>query len=271
MVVTPPAVIVSREKGQNSLNLSSNYLIWNNQEKILIQHLQKESNGISKMTSIIVDIDDTLIETGRRLQAVWHELLGRTIPLEAVKTSNLEQIFMKFASAEQKPQAREFQKRFWNILLCLEEVGVESLKLHEPLPFAANVLQEWSRRFRIVYLTGRTENMRSLTLDELKKFSFPAENTKLFMFSPKDFARAKGENPSGPTLVDARSNLLSHICENYSVMRAIDDYPSYFPLYKQFEIPDRIGLLRPKKYTPQHYLDRGATRVIEGWKDLQNT
>jgi len=117
------------------------------------------------MTSIVVDIDDTLIDTGRRVQAVWHELLGREIPLETVETSSLEQIFMKFASAEQKTRAREFQKRFWNILLCMEEVGVESLKLHEALPFAADVLQEWSRRSRIVYLTGRTENMRSLTLD----------------------------------------------------------------------------------------------------------
>lgn len=220
------------------------------------------------MNSVVIDIDDTLVDTGRRLQAVWHELLGRQIPLETVETSNLGQIFLKFASVKQKAQAKEFQKRFWNILLCLEEVGVESLKLHEPLPFAADVLQEWSRSFRIVYLTGRTENMRSLTLDELGGFGFPVENTELFMFSSKDFARAKGEDPSGPTLVDARSNLLSHICKNYSVMRAVDDYPGYFTSYKQCGIPDRIGILRSKKYTPQQYLDRGATRVIQNWQEL---
>lgn len=222
------------------------------------------------MISIIVDIDDTLIDTGRRLQAVWHELLGREIPLEAVETSSLEQIFMKFASAEQKAQAREFQKRFWNILLCLEEVGVKSLKLHEPLPFAANVLQEWSIRSRIVYLTGRTENLRLVTMNELGGFGFPVKNIELFMLSSKDFARAKGEDPSGPTLVDARSNLLSHICKNHRVMRAIDDYPGYFTGYKQFKIPDRIGVLRSKKYTLQHYLDRGATRVIQNWQELQD-
>jgi hypothetical protein len=222
------------------------------------------------MNRVIVDIDDTLIDTAQRTNMLWVLLLNREIPKEAVETMNLEQIFMKFATKEQISRVREFQKRYWDLLLCLDEAGVESLKLHEPMPYAADILQSWSKKAYLVYLTGRTENMRSITQNELKKFGFPTENTKLAMFRPEDYARPKGENPSGPTLIDTKSRLCSDICKDSNVVRVIDDYPGYFPIFQQLAIPDRIGFLRPKKYKPQHYLDRGATRIVESWKELQD-
>jgi len=222
------------------------------------------------MNRVIVDIDDTLIDTARRMQKLWILLLDREIPEEAVEKMNLEQIFMKFATKEQISRVKEFQKGYWDLLLCLDETGVESLKLHEPMPYAAYILQSWSKKAELVYLTGRTENMRSLTLNELKKFGFPTENTKLVMFKPEDYARPKGERPSGPTLIETKSRLCSDICKNSNVVRVIDDYPGYFPIFQQLEIPDRIGFLNPKKYKPQHYLDKGATRVVEIWKELHD-
>ncbi len=225
---------------------------------------------VGELMASVVDIDDTLIDTRKRLHAVWSLLLNREIPMNAIETLSLEQIFMKFASQEQKSRVKEFQKRFWDILLCVEEVGADSLKLHEPIPFAADVLQTWSRKTEIIYLTGRTENMRSLTLDELKSFRFPTQNTQLAMFKPTDYARPRGENPSGPTLIDAKFNLCSEICKSFNVVRVVDDYPGYFPIFKQLEIPDRIGFLGSKKYSPRQYTDRGATRVIRSWKELQD-
>ena len=222
------------------------------------------------MISVVVDVDDTLIDTKRRIQGVWHQILGREIPMQAVKTLSLEQIFMKFASPDQKARVREFQKRFWDIVLCLEEVGVELLKLHQPLPFAANALQTWSKQCMLVYLTGRPETIRDLTLGELKKFGFPTDNIQLVMYNLEDFARARGENPSGITLVEARSRLFSSVSKQHNVVRVVDDYPGYFTIYKQFNVPERIGLLRPKRYSPQDYIDRGATRVVENWKQLED-
>jgi hypothetical protein len=220
------------------------------------------------MASIIVDVDDTLVDTERRMQSVWREVLGREIPIDALKTLSLEQIFMKFASPEQKKRVKEFQSRFWDVLLCLEDAGVASLKLHKPIPFAVDVVQAWAINSEIIYLTGRTENMRSATLEELKRFGFPVEKTRLIMFSPEDYARPKGQNPSGPTLVDTKRRLFGKICEESEVIRVIDDYPSYFPIFKEFKIPDRIGLLRQTKFTVKHYLDRGATRVVKSWREL---
>lgn len=220
--------------------------------------------------SVVLDVDDTLIRTARRMQGVWRVLLGRNLPMEAVKTLSLEQIFVKYASPKQKARVGEFQRRFWDIVLCLEDVGVELLELHTAVPFAAAVLQSWRQKYRLVYLTGRTENTRQLTLAELKRFGFPVDDVELLMFNVKDYARARGVNPSGPTLVDAKSKLFFSLSKKHDVVRVVDDYPGYFPIYKQYAVPDRIGLLRPKRYEPQQYIDRGATRVIKSWKELQD-
>ena len=45
------------------------------------------------MISVVVDVDDTLINTERRMQGVWRELLGREVPMEAIETLGLAQIF----------------------------------------------------------------------------------------------------------------------------------------------------------------------------------
>jgi hypothetical protein len=225
---------------------------------------------VGVLISVVVDVDDTLISTNRTMQGVWREILGCDIPLEAVKTMGLEQIFMKYASPEQKSHVKEFQKRFWDVVLCLEEVGVDLAKLHEPIPYAADVLQAWSKQCVLVYLTGRTENTRDLTLRELENFGFPTNNIQLLMFNVEDYDRARGLNPTGPTLVDAKSRLFSSLSKQQNVVRVVDDYPGYFPMYKQFAVPERIGLLRPKRYRPEQYIDYGATRVVQSWKELQN-
>ena len=231
--------------------------------------LANKADGVCLLIGVVVDVDDTLISTEHRMQGVWREVLGREVPSEAVEIMSLEQIFMKFASPQQMARVREFQKRFWDVLLCLEEAGVELLRLHEPVPYAADVLQSWSKHCGLVYLTGRTENTRDVTLGELEKFGFPTENIQLVMFDLEDYSRAKGENPSGPTLVDAKSRLFSSICQEQNVVRVVDDYPGYFPIYSQSGVLDRIGFLRPRKYSRQQYIERGATRLVESWEELQ--
>ena len=222
------------------------------------------------MATVVVDVDDTLISTDKSMQGVWREVLNREIPLEAVEALSLEQIFMKYASPEQKARASEFQRRFWNIVLCLENIGVKLVELQEPVSFAADALQKWSKQCTLVYLTGRTENTRDLTLGQLEKFGFPTDNIQLTMLILEDYARVRGVNPSGPTVVDAKSRLFSAISKEQNVVRVIDDFPGYFPVFKQFGVPERIGLLRPKRYSPQDYIDQGATRVVESWKQLQD-
>lgn len=228
-----------------------------------------ETERSNNMISIVVDVDDTLIDTVRRTQAVWHEILNREIPLEAVHTLNPQLIFEKYASTDQESRVHEIQKRFWDITLCIEKVGVDLLKLEEPVPFAAETLQVWSKQCMLIYLTGRPETTRSSTLQRLREFGFPTNNIELVMYRLGDYARARGE-PNGPTLIEARHRLFSSVCKRHNVARVVDDYPGYFTIYKEFKIPERIGLLRSKLFSRQDYINRGATKVVKSWKQLQN-
>lgn len=220
------------------------------------------------MVSVVVDIDDTLIDTAKRTQAVWKETLNRAIPLEDVQTLNPQQIFGKYSSMNQKARVNEIQKRFWGIVLCEEKIGVDLLRLEKPVPFAAATLQAWSKQFMLIYLTGRPETTRSSTLQKLTQFGFPTNSVELVMYKLDDYARAKGAS-TGPTLVEARHSLFSSLCKRHNVVRVVDDYPGYFTIYREFNVHERIGLMRSKRFSPQQYINRGATRVVRSWKQLQ--
>jgi hypothetical protein len=210
--------------------------------------------------SVVVDVDDTIVNTQRRIQGVWRYVLGHEIPLQAIESLSSRQILEKFGSSNKK-----LWKRFWKVLLCSEEVGLELLKLDKPITFAADVLQRWSKQCMLIYLTGRPQNMRDLTFSELEKFGFPTERMQLEMFSLQDWA----DFSSVGSLVEARFRLFSSISKQHNVIRVIDDTPRFFTVYQQFDVPDRIGLLRPKRFSPQDYLSQGATRVVETWKQLE--
>ena len=72
------------------------------------------------------------------------------------------------------------------LTLCIEEGGADLLDLDSPIPNALEVLKNWWESSKLVYLTGRTENMRQLTLDELEKLGFPTHGTDLEMFTLND-------------------------------------------------------------------------------------
>lgn len=217
----------------------------------------------------MIDVDDTLINSEPRTRGVWREVLGVEVPLQAVEDLSALQIFEKYASSDQKAQVNELRKRFQNILFCREETGIELFGLDEPVPFAADVLQEWSKNSKLVYLTGRLENLRDLTLGELRRFGFPMDDVQLVMFGLEDWENARRSQSPGAALVEARSRLFSSISKQNEVIRVVDDYPGYFTIYRKFSVPERIGLMRSKRYSQEDYLSRGATRVVENWRQLQ--
>jgi len=49
----------------------------------------------------------------------------------------------------------------------------------------------------------------------------------------------------------------------------VDDYPGYFPIYRQSGVPDRIGFLRPRKYSRQQYIERGAQGSLRAGKNFK--
>jgi len=212
------------------------------------------------MDAIVVDIDDTLVHTDIRRHTAWCQVLGREIPLIEVESKGSWEILRQYAFS-----SREVWKRFWLLIQCVEEGGADLLQLDKPIPYASETLRIWAEEFKLVYFTGRTSNMRKLTLDQLKRFDFPTEGTDLEMFSVKHWENFLFSQAS---IVETRSKIFSSILERYNILRVVDDYPGFFTAYKEHPVPDKIGFLRKKRFTPQDYFANGATRVVESWKEL---
>jgi hypothetical protein len=212
------------------------------------------------MDAIVVDIDDTLVSTDRRRHAAWCRVLGREISLEEVESQGSREILRRYAFS-----SRKIWEKFWMLTLCVEEGGADLLELDKPIPHALEIIQRWKEKYKLVYITGRTENMRQLTIDELRRFGFPTHETELEMFTLKDWIRFFSSTAS---VVKTRSKIFSSIFKRFNVVRVIDDFPGFFAAYREYTVPDKVGLLRKKRFSRQEYLDNGATRVIEKWKQL---
>jgi len=211
------------------------------------------------MDAVVVDIDDTIVSTDRRRHAAWCKVLGREIPFEDVESSGSEEILRKYAVFD-----RRIWKRFWMLVLCVDESGVDLLEFDKPIPHAVGILKKWSRKSKLIYLTARTENMRQLTLHELRKFGYPTNDTELKMFTLDDWM----DYSSISSVVKTRSIIFAEILDRCNVIRVVDDYPGFLAAYRDHSVPDRIGLLRKKRFSREQYLSNGATRVIEGWDEL---
>jgi FMN phosphatase YigB (HAD superfamily) len=112
------------------------------------------------LNCVVVDIDDTVLDTTMRMQAIWRELLGREVPAEAVETMGLRKIFEEYATPQQMENVREHQTRFFRLLLCEEELGFDFAQLDEAIPYAADTVNAWAIHSHIVYLTGNREHQK---------------------------------------------------------------------------------------------------------------
>lgn len=212
------------------------------------------------MDAIVVDIDDTLIDTEHRRNAAWCRVLNRKIPMEVTESLGSREILEKYAYSD-----RRIWEKFWLLILCQEEGGADLLELDRPVPYALEVLRNWSTSYKLVYITGRTMNMRQLTLDELRRFEFPTRRIDLEMFTPKDWISFFS---SAVSAIKTRAKIFSSILKRYNVVRVVDDFPNFFIAYKKTHVPDKVGLLRKKRFSHQDYLANGATRVVENWRQL---
>jgi hypothetical protein len=208
--------------------------------------------------SFLVDIDDTLISTRKRTRGLWRHVLGCDVSEEEIETLTAQQIFGRYATEEQRPRMRELQRLFTETMLCRNEEGLSLVETDEPIPYAAQALREWGGP--IVYITGRLEHIRDVTLGQLRRFGFPIEDVELHMFREEDWM--------GGGLGGARKRILEGIIERHRVVKVVDDFPGYFTVYAELGIPERIGLYRSRAHKPEDYMSKGATRVVESWREL---
>ena len=211
---------------------------------------------MGKGECVVVDIDDTIVDTRERRRAALSLVLGGDVPKDLLG----ERIDHRSLLKRLRPDGEELWKRFWRIILCWDEAGPPLLHLDKPIPHAPQALKKWGKRYHIVYLTGRTRNMEELTKEELKRFGFPVDGASFFMAEdPEEFMVSP---------LKVRAALFPRILEKWRVVRVVDDIPIYFTVYKRYKVPERIGILRRERYTPETYLRHGATRVVEDWREL---
>jgi len=180
--------------------------------------------------------------------------------MEVTESSGSREILERYAFSD-----RRIWEKFWLLVLCQEEGGTNLLELDRPVPYASEVLKNWSTSYKLVYITGRTMNMRQLTLDELRRFEFPTSRTDLEMFTLKDWISFFS---SAASAIKTRAKIFSSILKRYNVIRVVDDFPNFFVAYKKSHVRDKVGLLRKKRFSSQDYLANGATRVVENWRQL---
>ena len=210
--------------------------------------------------SYVIDIDDTLVSTRKRTQGLWKHVLRCVVPLGEIESMTARQIFERYATEEQKPSMRDLQRRFTETMLCKNMEGIRLMELDEPIPYAADVLHRWGEEAEIVYITGRLERIREETVSQLRRFGFPVENTELVMFKEEDWSKGG--------VGEARRALMDEIVSAHSIQCVVDDFPGYFTVYKDYNIPERIGLLQSKMYKSTDFLERGATKVVKSWSEL---
>ncbi|NWF95774.1 MAG: hypothetical protein HXY34_06495 [Candidatus Thorarchaeota archaeon] len=215
----------------------------------------------------IVDIDDTCIDATSRLQAIWSRVLEADVQIDDVETLDSAQLFEKYATDWHRRHTSELRLRFWNLLLCIDEEGYQLAEVDRPVAGAAEVLSRWCSCQKVLYLTGRPENTRELTVRQLRSFGFPVDDIELVMYRIDDYERTRGAS-EGPTLPEVRRGHIRRLVSVYEVTRVIDDYPNYFPLYREAGIPQRIGLNRLRMFSREQFLEKGATMVIGDWREI---
>ncbi|NHJ01372.1 MAG: hypothetical protein EAX86_04480 [Candidatus Heimdallarchaeota archaeon] len=215
------------------------------------------------MKTILIDIDDTLIDSIPRTKAIGELLLDCEISLDDMKNLNLNQVFAKYANDDQKARANELTQQFQDILLCRNSLGIDLMKLNLAIPTAAKVLQLWKNAYQLIYLTGRLEKVRSLTINELKSFGFPIKESNLFMIEKED---QLFKVPLTVTRKEQLTRIFDTI-ESISIIRVVDDFPGYFPCYKEFSIPERYGFCYGRRDF-QDFFKFGATKVFQSWSEL---
>lgn len=207
-----------------------------------------------KKKTVLLDVDDTIINTDIRKNAVWRHVTGMEIPQSDVESLTSKIILEKYCKG-----SRDLWFKFWRTLLCFNKSGKEFLKFDRPLPDAVDIVYKWSKNVGVTYITGRTENMRELTINELRTFGFPVNEDNLYMCS-------RIEDFLGSAL-EVRGQLVSSIALKRLITCVVDDHPSYFPLYANFKIPMRIGLLRSKRYKPENYKE--ASFIAKSWFEIK--
>ncbi len=204
--------------------------------------------------AVIIDIDDCILNLTKRKSAIFSYLLKRKITVSEVIGKRTVDVLRKYLPED---KISEYRFKFWEIALCINEVGKKFIDLDEPVPFSRYIIKKLSKKYEIFYITNRIESMKDITTYTLKKFNFPYYENNIHA---DDYTFYKNEN--------GRKSIISKLPKEYEYLLVVDDLPENFQFYKEINVNEIIGFMKYIILDKKLFYENGATLVIESWKDF---
>lgn len=143
--------------------------------------------------AFIIDIDGTIIDTSARA----------AIALQEAGATNRE---------------------FWDIMF-----DPELVKLDTPILGVKECLQELAKQGKIIYLSGRRNNIQEATTKQLKEFGYPEGQVIL---------RKKGVKTK-----IFKVETIKNLKTKYNVVCGVGDSPEDIEAYTETDIPDKVFVI----------------------------
>ncbi|HLI46344.1 MAG TPA: hypothetical protein VKU94_04045 [Geobacterales bacterium] len=204
--------------------------------------------------SILIDVDDCILDVTRRKRAIFSILLGRRITIKEIIGKRTVEVLINYLPKE---KVSEYRHKFWSIALCVDPIGKEFIHLDRPVPFSRRILRILSRKYEIFYITNRIASMHEITLNTLKKFGFPFYWN---LISADDYTFLKSEN--------GRKTVIAKLPKDREYIAVVDDLPENYTYYKQMNIPEIIGFMKYIVLDERKFLENGATYVMSDWREF---
>lgn len=205
--------------------------------------------------AILVDIDDCILDITVRKARIFSLLIGKRFKKEDVIGKRVVEFLKDYVKEE---ELQEYRRRFWEIAFCIDPFGLDLIKHDKPVPYSRVVLKRLSKFFEIIYISNRIENMKGITINELKRFNFPNYD-KVFLASDTYMLKE---------IRTTRSDSLSKLPKDYDYVCVIDDMPENYPLYKALRIPIIVGFMKYIVLDEELFKVNGASYVMKSWRDF---
>ena len=166
-----------------------------------------------KKMAVIIDIDNTLVDTVYRK----HSIITSLLPQDDVQLSTVRKDYhLKSITGLQNG---ETYKEFCEILESVDGIENHSAPLFDRALEAYNLLIK--EGLEVLLITGRPEKLRKCTVSELESLGIAKNTYTLFMRETGQLSTDESEQ----ALEDYKLNLYIHALAEYEVIAAVGDRP----------------------------------------------
>jgi phosphoglycolate phosphatase-like HAD superfamily hydrolase len=180
-----------------------------------------------KKTAIVIDIDNTLIDTSIRKQSILREMFKYSTENVLINDVRKDYMLNAFLGGGSTASRRAF----------LEILSSEEGIRNHPAPAfegALKCIEGWLREgFEIIFLTARPEKLREVTKTELKNANIPFKTENVYMLEEECL---ETEDMSVATVAFKKA-VLTRLLNRYDVLAAIGDRADDFFPARDLNIP----------------------------------